>query len=270
MGATITVNSIYDFNIGLPDFSSIYYATSYDYGSTIFQPRYGSQAMEEFRGTDLRYSKGLPIAGTVTSYALSIDGNVEVSIKGISIAATSFVAVGKTSSIDDDASLIAKALTRSDFFSGGSGSDTFNGYAGDDTIYGNVGADFLTGGRGNDILHGGLDQDELNGGSGSDTFLYRSAKESSGNWWERDTIVDFTSEDRIDLSGIDANALTRTNNTFTFIGGKNFHGVAGELRYSTDYTGTYIFGDTNGDEMADFSVHLDVAYMTVQKGFFVL
>lgn len=269
MGATITINSIYNFNSGLPDFSSIYYAESYDYGSTVFRARYYDGEVEEFRGTGFKYSDGVPVAGTVTSYSLAYNGTVEVSIKGISIAAASIVAVADTPGIDDDAALIARALTGHDYFSGGSGSDTFNGQAGNDAIYGNIGSDFLTGGRGNDILHGGRDQDELSGGSGSDTFLYKSVKESRAHWWEQDTILDFTAEDRIDLSAIDANATTRTNNGFSFIGGKEFRGNAGELRYVKEADDTYIYADIDGDKQADFSIHLDGA-ITIEKGFFVL
>ncbi|MDW9633600.1 calcium-binding protein [Sinorhizobium meliloti] len=269
MGANITINSIYNFNSGLPDFSSIYYAESYDYGSTVFRARYYEGEVEEFQGTGFKYSGGVPYAGTVTSYSMSYDGNVEVSIRGISIAATSIVAVAQTYNISDDAALIARALVGHDTFSGGSGSDTFNGQAGNDVIRGNIGADFLIGGRGNDILHGGRDQDELTGGSGSDTFVYMSVKESRAHSWAQDTIVDFTRDDRIDLSAIDANALTRTNNGFTFIGGKEFRGNAGELRYVKDADDTYIYADINGDKQADFSIHLDTA-MTIEKGFFVL
>ncbi|WP_157784525.1 M10 family metallopeptidase C-terminal domain-containing protein [Sinorhizobium fredii] len=141
---------------------------------------------------------------------------------------------------------------------------TFDGQAGNDAIYGNVGEDFLTGGRGNDILHGGRDQDELIGGSGSDTFVYMSVKESRANRSEQDTIIDFTDEDKIDLSAIDANALTRTNNGFTFIGGKNFTGRAGELRYTKETDDTYIYADIKGDKVSDSSIHLDTA-ITVES-----
>jgi Ca2+-binding RTX toxin-like protein len=270
MGATITIDSIYDFNSGLPDFSSVYYAESYYRNSTIFRATYDTGESEEFRGSGFRYdSDGVPFTGTVTSYSLVYDGNVEISIKGISIAAASFVAVADTVSIDDDAALIARALTGNDSFSGGSGYDTFNGQAGNDKLSGNYGKDTLIGGRGNDILHGGRDQDFLTGGSGADTFIFYSVKESRANSSDRDTIYDFTSQDRIDLSAMDANALTRTNNTFTFLEEGEFTGRPGQLRYEKTASGTDIYADINGDAVADMSIHLN-NIMTLDNGFFVL
>ncbi|MEY9627155.1 hypothetical protein ABIA27_002190 [Sinorhizobium fredii] len=61
--ATILINSIYNFNSSLPDISSIYYAESYDYGSTVFRARYSSGEVEEFRGTGFQYSGGVLVAG---------------------------------------------------------------------------------------------------------------------------------------------------------------------------------------------------------------
>jgi Ca2+-binding RTX toxin-like protein len=270
MGATVTINSIYNFNSGLPDFSSIYYAESYYRNSTVFRATYDTGEGEEFRGSGLRYnSDGVPVSGTVTSYSLIYNGTVEISIKGISIAAASFVTVADTATIDDDAALIARALTGHDDFSGGSGSDTFNGQAGNDRLSGNYGEDTLIGGRGNDILHGGRDQDFLTGGSGADNFLYYSVKESRANFSEGDTIYGFTSEDKIDLSAMDANATTRTNNTFTFLGEAEFTGRPGQLRYERTASGTEIYADINGDAVADMSIFLDTV-MTLDKGFFVL
>ena len=49
----------------------------------------------------------------------------------------------------------------------------------DDVIVGSTGADLIYGLGGNDILTGGLGADALYGGSGQNTFVYRSAGESS-------------------------------------------------------------------------------------------
>lgn len=270
MGATITINSIYDFNSGYPDFSTIYYADSYYRSSTVFRASYDTGEVEAFGGSGFRYnSDGVPVSGTVSSYSLSYDGRVEVSIKGLSIAAASIVAVAETYGIDDDAALIARALTGHDTFSGGSGSDTFNGQAGNDVLKGNFGSDTLIGGRGNDILHGGRDQDFLTGGSGTDTFIYHSVKESRANDYERDVLYGFTAGDKIDLSAIDSNNTTRTNNTFDFIGELDFTGRPGQLRYEKTAYGTEIYADINGDKVADMSIYLDTV-MTLDKGFFVL
>ncbi|MGD1902517.1 MAG: hypothetical protein ACFB9N_09790 [Geitlerinemataceae cyanobacterium] len=90
--------------------------------------------------------------------------------------------------------------------------DYLHGGAGDDTLAGNAGADTLTGGDGNDWLLGGKDDDTLNGGAGDD-FLWGDLGSDSltggagndvfvlGLEAGEDTIVDFTVDDRIGLSG---------------------------------------------------------------------
>jgi Ca2+-binding RTX toxin-like protein len=144
---------------------------------------------------------------------------------------------------------------------GGFGMDSLTGGEGNDVLVGGVGNDRLNGGDGNDTLWGGLGKDVLIGGSGRDVFVFKATIESTrvGS----DTIADFSSQDgdRIDVSGIDAissNGLTK-NDAFKFIGSDSFHGKAGELRYETKASGTFVYGDTNGDKVADFAVHLDHA-----------
>jgi len=79
----------------------------------------------------------------------------------------------------------------------------------------------------------------------------------------RDIITDFHSgQDKIDLSGIDANTTKKGDQAFRFIGAQNFDGNAGELRYQTfDQPGTanditVVSGDLNGDRVADFEIEL--------------
>jgi Ca2+-binding RTX toxin-like protein len=269
MGANISINSVYDFDYTLLNFSQIYYAESFSRTSTVFRATYDGGDYEEYRGTGLRYSSsGVPTGGTVTSYLISAS-EVKAIITGFSVAATAIVSAANSGSYADDQAIIAQVLTGSDVFSGGSGADNFNGYAGNDKLSGNFGIDTLVGGRGNDVLHGGRDKDYLTGGSGADTFLYFSVKESRANSYDRDTIHGFTSEDKIDLSAMDANATTRTNNTFTFLGEAEFTGRPGQLRYEKTAFGTDIYADINGDAVADMSIYLDTI-MTLDKGFFVL
>ncbi|WP_085026772.1 M10 family metallopeptidase C-terminal domain-containing protein [Ensifer aridi] len=269
MGANISINSVYDFDYTLLNFSQIYYAESFSRTSTVFRATYDGGDYEEYRGTGLRYnSSGIPTAGTVTSYLISAS-EVKATITGFSIAATDIVSAANSGSYADDQLIIAKVLTGSDVFNGGSGADNFNGFAGNDTLTGNYGRDNLVGGRGNDMLTGGRDADFLTGGSGADTFFYYSVKESRANTSDRDVIFGFTSEDKIDLSAMDANATTRTNNTFTFLGEAEFTGRPGQLRYEKTAFGTEIYADINGDAVADMSILLDTI-MTLDKGYFVL
>jgi Ca2+-binding RTX toxin-like protein len=70
------------------------------------------------------------------------------------------------------------------------------GLNGHDTLYGNDEMDFLYGGAGDDLLMGGKGADTLSGGAGIDTFLYESILDGE------DTIIDFESGDKLDLSAL--------------------------------------------------------------------
>jgi len=59
------------------------------------------------------------------------------------------------------------------------------------------------------------------------------------------------------------------NQTFTFIGTESFRNVAGELRYQEISGNTFVYGDTNGDGVADFMIRLDGGHALV-AGDFVL
>jgi Ca2+-binding RTX toxin-like protein len=138
--------------------------------------------------------------------------------------------------------------TGNDTVTGTAGWDTLYGLAGNDTLIGGTGTDILSGGDGNDILIGGKGPDSLYGGADSDTFKYLAFIEAQG-----DTIVDFSSTDRIDFSAIAASGRH-------FIGNAQFNGVIGEIRYearsysnlSNDYS-TRISIDIDGDAESDIS-----------------
>ena len=104
---------------------------------------------------------------------------------------------------------------------GNGGFDGLFGYGGNDQLLGGDGADNIFGGKGSDILTGGADADTFNFVSLSDSTVAQSG---------RDTITDFEiGIDKIDLSKIDA-IKGGGDDAFTYIGAKNFHHVAGELR----------------------------------------
>lgn len=115
---------------------------------------------------------------------------------------------------------------------------------GNDILIGNSQNNTLFGGVGNDQLVGGLGKDTLNGGDGNDIFKFNSITESKIGIKYRDIISDFTSGDKIDLSGIDAKSKFTSNDSFNFLGGQaptssNANGalwfVNGVLYASTDY-----------------------------------
>jgi Ca2+-binding RTX toxin-like protein len=142
-----------------------------------------------------------------------------------------------------------------DTLRGEAGNDTLLGGAGDDTLFGGAGNDVINGGNGDDSLDGGAGADTLTGGAGKDTFYLRQDSISSG--YALDTITDFTrGTDKISLSMIDAKAATAVDDAFSFIGTQSFHKVAGELRYQVSGGNTYVYGDVNGDGVADFGILL--------------
>jgi Ca2+-binding RTX toxin-like protein len=141
-----------------------------------------------------------------------------------------------------------------DTLRGGANNDTLFGGAGDDSLDGFTGNDALDGGAGNDTLLGGAGRDVLNGGLGADVFLFTVAAQSNGSFV--DTVTDFTEgSDRIDLSGIDANAAQGGDQAFSFIGTAAFSG-AGQLRFIREGADLRLLGDTNGDGLADFALIL--------------
>lgn len=211
------------------------------------------------------YLSGGEVRGIQETY----DGNNVFSITGLHLSVKSIAKVIDTYSTADDIALVKASLGGNDSISGGNYADKLFGYAGNDALFGNKGDDRLYGHSGNDKLKGGLGADDLFGGSGTDTFFYASIKDSTISTAGRDTIFDFTTADKINLSAIDANSKTVTNDAFSFIGKGQFTGKAGELRYDQTASNTYIYADVNGDRKADFAIHLDDA-VALQKGYFVL
>jgi Ca2+-binding RTX toxin-like protein len=127
------------------------------------------------------------------------------------------------------------------------------------TLVGNNAANTLSGGAGNDTLTGGGGKDQLTGGAGSDIFDFNALTDTGITRTTRDVIIDFTTGDKIDLSTLDANPATATNNAFTFIGSSAFGSNAtGQLRY--DYNSVskigLLYGSTDADSAAEFTIEL--------------
>jgi len=129
---------------------------------------------------------------------------------------------------------------------GGVGNDTINGGAGNDSLVGAAGNDSLVGGAGNDSITGGAGADTLTGGAGSDVYFY-TATVGESITATRDVITDFVKgQDRINLSGLDANTATAGDQAFTFRGTQAFTGAA-QVRMTYDAVNnlTVITGNTN-------------------------
>jgi Ca2+-binding RTX toxin-like protein len=144
---------------------------------------------------------------------------------------------------------------------GNTGANTLDGLAGDDILSGQAGIDILIGGSGRDVMTGGAD---------ADTFRFATGDMAGVTASTADLITDFShaQADKIDLSGLDAIA-GGSDDAFAFLGTGAFTGVAGQLRY--DYAAGYttVYGDTNGDGVADIAVAL-TGNITLVSGDFVL
>jgi Ca2+-binding RTX toxin-like protein len=119
-----------------------------------------------------------------------------------------------------------------------------------DSITGDAGANTLWGLAGNDVLTGGGGADVLKGGAGADTFRYVAVGDSTLAAAGRDTITDFTTGDRIDLSAIDANGAGPGNTAFTF--GTGAFTAAGQIRVLDFGGGSYgVYLETTGNNIED-------------------
>ncbi|MFT3974169.1 MAG: hypothetical protein QM699_12185 [Amaricoccus sp.] len=140
-----------------------------------------------------------------------------------------------------------------DIARGYGGNDTLSGQQGNDRLEGGVGKDVLLGGIGNDTLVGGGGADRMTGGTGADTFVFNAVTEPA-----TDLVTDFsrTQKDKIQLSAIDADTSTAGNQAFHWIAKAAFSGDAGELRYVTSGGKTIVYGDDDGNKVADFHIDL--------------
>ena len=138
-------------------------------------------------------------------------------------------------------------------------------------LTGNALDNVLRGNSAGNILDGGIGADDLKGGAGADTFLFDDGEFGGLGTSTCDRIIDFTRSDGdlIDLSAVDANSALAGDQAFAFIGTGAFTNVAGQLRYEQIGGNTYVFGDTNGDGIADFLLRLDGSHALVGGDFVI-
>jgi len=145
----------------------------------------------------------------------------------------------------------------------GSGKDTIFGGGGNDLIYGGSGLDVLHGGAGTDRIYAGTGHAVMIGGAGADTFVFAPGHTGGLTAATADVIQHYLPGigDTIDLSAFDAGLKAYAahepvgaNGHLTFIGTAAFDHHAGELRYDVTSTGVTLWGDINGDGVADFAI----------------
>lgn len=144
---------------------------------------------------------------------------------------------------------------------GNSGHNVLVGSKNDDVLDGSHGNDRIVGKAGDDTIIGGNGADLLQGSSGADTFVINAVSESRAGAGNRDFINGFShGRDLIDLSGIDADTSTATDDAFIYIGSRSFDGTAGQIRSQNIGEGvnaTLLAADVDGDGIADLQVQIN-------------
>jgi Ca2+-binding RTX toxin-like protein len=113
-----------------------------------------------------------------------------------------------------DATLSLVGTDGPDTLNGTAVGETIHGAGGNDHINGGGGNDHLYGDEGNDVISGDLGRDTLSGGAGADTFVFTHLTQSyvGGGTSFSDLILDFSSDDRIDVSALGISGLGDGNN----------------------------------------------------------
>ena len=130
----------------------------------------------------------------------------------------------------------------------GSGLTGFGGLL---IFYDHNGTNISIGSAGSDLfanVHGGEAGDDVyTGNGGADIYDYTYAVGAM----DRDLIVDFDSDDTIDLQFNNATQNGGGLLADQFIGSSDFTGIAGQYRYFASGGQTFVQVDTNGDAVAD-------------------
>ena len=208
---------------------------------------------------------GRAMVNGLTIYGNSGDNTLQSAVGG----STLYGAGGNDTMVGAGGNDVLYGDAGNDRLFGYAGNDTLDGGAGDDLLYGAAGDDRLFGGTGNDRIEAGAGKDTMTGGSGADIFTFRGGDFTPNVAASMDTITDFKASDGdvIDLAPIDAKRGTTADDKFTFIGNQAFHRIAGELRYAPDTDGITVYGDTTGNGVADFAIHLSGVTSLVANNF---
>jgi Ca2+-binding RTX toxin-like protein len=114
-------------------------------------------------------------------------------------------------------------------------------------------ADTLIGNAAANVLTGGLGKDTLTGGAGNDIFDFNSLLEMGTISTSWDVISDFRTGDKIDLSTLDANTATTTNDAFSSIIASTIAFTqTGQLKVANGV----LYGNTDADSTAEFAIQI--------------
>lgn len=140
----------------------------------------------------------------------------------------------------------------------GSGADMIFGGSGACTVIGSTGGMTVIGGSGPMTIDAGTGQAVITAGTGVESFVFGPGHTGGMTLATADVINRFHANpaNTIDLSAFDALLPAGSSGHLDFIGSAAFDGGAGELRYVATAAGVRLFGDLNGDKVADFTLTL--------------
>ncbi len=156
------------------------------------------------------------------------------------------------------AKTVIQAGPGNDTIQAGAGADTIYAGSGHDTIFGGSGGMTLIGGSGAMTVHPGTGQAIMAAGEGVDSFVFAPGHTGGMTLATADVIQKFHANpsNTIDLSAFDALLPAGGPAHLSFIGTAAFDHQPGEVRYAVTTTGVRVFGDVNGDGLADFTLTL--------------
>ncbi|MCA6307248.1 MAG: calcium-binding protein, partial [Phenylobacterium sp.] len=147
-----------------------------------------------------------------------------------------------------------------DTVTGGDGADTIvSSGAGADSLFGNTGGDSIVAGAGNDTITGGAGADTVTGNAGADRFVFAAGDASSLTEGAIDRITDFTTTvDKLSV-GVGGSvetlvAASTFGSALTAATGVIGAGTSNLVVVSVGTTATYLFADTNDDNVIDTAI----------------
>lgn len=222
----------------------------------------GKDVIGDFSSGDLVKISGFTSAQSVNQVGadvvVTLSATDKITFSGASVSTVQAALQFGTGSGDGGGGTLGTTIT------GTNGNDVLNGTTGDDVIMGLGGYDVINGGAGNDRIYGGASGDNLTGGAGADVFVYTSTAEGPPYglmYYEFDTITDWQSIDKIDLSAIDLNPALAGQQSFHFAGigagGLDVPDHSPGALYINKLDGyVWISGYVDGDVYPDFDIEI--------------
>ena len=115
--------------------------------------------------------------------------------------------------------------------------------------------DLWRGNSSDDHHDAGYGNDNLNGGLGIDTFKYSNVLETGMTASTCDSIHDFSTGDKLDLSGIDARTGNWTNDAFVYVGAAT-RVTSANANGALWFENGILYGSNDRDTAAEFQIAL--------------